>query len=174
MIQLKPHPDSAATERMSVSAAVERRGWTFLFRFRLEHPPGAVIVSDLSPMPMPADELWRTTCFEAFIGGHDERYVELNFSPSGDWAAYCFDRYRDGMRTLDLRNPPKIALERTDAALILTASVRLREARARSGAALGLAAVVEHADGGLSYWALDHAAGAPDFHRSDCFVAALP
>ena len=35
-----------------------------------------------------ADRLWQHTCFEAFIARRDARaYCELNFSPSGEWAA---------------------------------------------------------------------------------------
>ena len=39
---------------------------------------------------------------------------------------------------------------------------------------LGLSAVIEEADGRLSYWALAHPPGKPDFHHSDCFALELP
>ena len=39
---------------------------------------------------------------------------------------------------------------------------------------LGLTAVVEETGGRISYWALAHPAGRPDFHRADCFVLELP
>ena len=35
---------------------------------------------------------------------------------------------------------------------------------------LGLSAVIEEANGRLSYWALAHPAGRPDFHHADCFT----
>ena len=38
---------------------------------------------------------------------------------------------------------------------------------------LGLSAVVEDADGGLSYWALRHPPGKPDFHHTDAFALQL-
>ena len=38
---------------------------------------------------------------------------------------------------------------------------------------VGLSAVVEDA-GGVSYWALTHPAGKPDFHHPDCFALELP
>src|SRR6185437_8564676 len=45
-----------------------------------------------------SDELWRHTCFEAFVGAAlDAGYYELNFSPSKQWAAYWFNGYRIGM-----------------------------------------------------------------------------
>jgi len=38
---------------------------------------------------------------------------------------------------------------------------------------LGLSAVIEAADGGLSYWALRHPPGKPDFHRPEAFALEL-
>jgi hypothetical protein len=38
---------------------------------------------------------------------------------------------------------------------------------------VGLAAVLESPDGTLSYWALRHAAGRPDFHHRETFVVRL-
>src|SRR6202790_1024396 len=43
------------------------------------------------------DELWRHTCFEAFLRpSADPGYYEFNFSPSTQWAVYRFDSYRSG------------------------------------------------------------------------------
>ena len=47
--------------------------------------------------------------------------------------------------------------------------VALQERKQR----LALAAVVEETSGALSYWALRHPPGAPDFHHADGFVLAL-
>jgi hypothetical protein len=38
---------------------------------------------------------------------------------------------------------------------------------------MGLSAVIEERDGMLSYWALRHAPGKPDFHRRDGFALEL-
>ena len=38
---------------------------------------------------------------------------------------------------------------------------------------LGLSAVLEDADGVLSYWALRHPPGKPDFHHTDAFATQL-
>ena len=51
--------------------------------------------------PERADGLWKHTCFEAFISASGlSGYYELNFSPSGQWAIYSFDRYRTACRQL--------------------------------------------------------------------------
>ena len=38
---------------------------------------------------------------------------------------------------------------------------------------LALSAVLEADDGTLSYWALHHPPGSPDFHHANCFVLRL-
>ncbi|MBA4045933.1 MAG: hypothetical protein C0471_16165 [Erythrobacter sp.] len=122
-------------------------------------------VSDII-LPSPAaserrDNLWQTTCFEIFwqpIGG--TYYREFNLSPSGQWAAYDFDSFRDGMR-----DAPVIAMSLAcshDAnGLVLRASIA---ADLPSPAQVALNAIVEHRDGGKQYWALAFPPGPPEFH----------
>src|SRR3974390_601397 len=44
------------------------------------------------------DELWRHTCFEAFVrNSQSVAYYEFNFAPSTQWAAYRFSNYRTDM-----------------------------------------------------------------------------
>lgn len=121
------------------------------------------------PKPGPkarADGLWRHTCFEAFVrpkGG--ERYVELNFSPSGAWGAYSFDSYRLGMQPLNMMKPPVIRCQSSDEILTLDATVTMKSLRFDS--AIGLTSVIEDAQGAISYWALSHPQPKPDFHDAD-------
>src|SRR5919201_1124719 len=53
------------------------------------------------PPPGPARlgwKLWRHTSCEVFVRAEGaEAYHEFNFSPSGEWAAYAFSRYREGV-----------------------------------------------------------------------------
>ena len=117
------------------------------------------------------------TCFEVFLhAGTAPRYLELNFSPSGQWAAYRFSAYRDGSEPLELEEPPRIEVRCEAGALELAASVRLPVLTGTVGRRLhlGLCAVVEDAAGGLSYWALRHAAGRPDFHHPETFALEMP
>ncbi len=53
--------------------------------------PASRFVIPEADEPSRADELWQTTCFEAFLreAGADA-YREWNFAPSGHWAAYDF------------------------------------------------------------------------------------
>ena len=122
--------------------------------------------------PRRADGLWKTTCFEAFLrkAGQDD-YREWNFAPSGQWAAYDFTAYRDGMAEADVGAPPYIRMEDNLGWWTLGATIAVEAGRSW---ALGLSVVLEEKDGTKSFWALAHPGGAPDFHHPDCFAARLP
>jgi hypothetical protein len=133
-------------------------------------------VGDIEEMKLPEevshqrrDELWKTTCFEAFLGFADGGYAEYNFAPAGDWAAYHFSGYREGMTQADVP-APEISAEGNDYMLLITAKIKKPDAAITR---LGLAAVIEDWDDEKSYWALRHPDGKPDFHHADCFAVTL-
>jgi hypothetical protein len=119
-----------------------------------------------------ADDLWRHTCFEAFIKPEGQGgYFEFNFAPSTLWAAYQFMSYREGLRELPLA-PPQAKVKAGRYSLELAATAALA---AGGSAHLNLTAVVEEVSGHKSYWALAHPPeGPPDFHHPACFVLELP
>jgi hypothetical protein len=118
--------------------------------------------------PLRAERLWQHTCCEIFIARKDSAaYHEFNFSPSGEWAAYAFRGYREG-EALDTADPG-ISMRRTAAKLELEAVISAVEGMMR----VGLSAVIEEHDGRLSYWALRHAPGKPDFHHPEAFALEL-
>jgi hypothetical protein len=127
--------------------------------------------------PRIAERLWEHTCCEAFIARAGlPAYYELNFAPSGEWAAYAFARYRDGAGLADAALDPGIAVRTRAEGLSLDASIDLeRLSPTLTGArlALALSAVVEDDAGALSYWALKHPPGKPDFHHPDAFALVL-
>jgi hypothetical protein len=136
--------------------------------FRLEGRLDGIVLPAAGPS-IRTDGLWKSTCFEIFWQGiGEEGYREFNFAPSGQWAAYGFDRYRDGMREAPV---DAIAVSCSHSAtdgmgeLVLTASLA---ADLASPAQVGLSAVIEHAGGGMQYWALAFPPGPPDFHSEAC------
>jgi len=128
--------------------------------------------------PRRADGLWQHTCFEAFVASPasagDAGYCEFNFSPSTEWAIYRFTAYREGMTPVQA-TPPPISVYRDVTSVTLAAAVRL-DAFAVLGDRLQLAlsAVIEDAQHCLSYWALAHPLGKPDFHHAAGFALELP
>ena len=184
-LPLHPHPaDSAGPLRaVSVSGALHGSGritLDYLLQgelMRLRLPPPA-------RQPQRRDELWRHTCLEMFAR-HEAAadYLEFNFSPSGDWAAYRFEDYRRGQShcaqppvgiTLHPLGPGQLRIQ-AHAQLPVTgqASAAMPAPPIEPRWRLGLAAIIEAVDGRLGYWALRHAAAKPDFHAAENFCAAL-
>jgi hypothetical protein len=120
-----------------------------------------------------ADGLWRTTCFELFVrSGAGEGYAEFNLSPSERWAAYDFTGYRDGMSERLCPRDPVCSPRGGRTVLIFDTAI--------PAAALpplpwhyGLSAVIEEEGGHMSFWAIAHPPGPPDFHSPACFAAQL-
>ena len=133
------------------------------------------VTGDINSLMLPppsetgrADDLWQSTCFELFLRGDGTAYREYNFSPSGEWAAYAFNSYREGRSEI----PAEIAIA-TDGdaeSLNLTATLVTDLADVTG---LALSAVIEERDGHKSYWAVVHHAGPPDFHHDACFALRL-
>ena len=200
-LSLQCHPDTPCGPLTGIAVEVARvrplklqlryvlLGNVRKVRLRLREPGGG-------------GELWRHTCFEAFVRvGDDEDYLEFNIAPSGDWAAYQFQRYREGMAPakgvgaslLDAQSrmgplaPDRKALlkdggfdtlERFEPSFFsLKAELSFSNAMGRAVAEpwhVGLSTVVEERNGRISYWALAHPPGKPDFHHPDCFALQLP
>lgn len=169
MIQahLTAHPSSPPGPIDTLTVLVERNGVSLWLRFAAEGQIQAVVWP--SPvLPGRADDLWRHTCFEAFVQT-DDGYVEFNLSPSGQWSSYRFDSPRKGMRdALEIATPP--LLDGAFDMLALEARLELPPGATR----LGLSAVIETVDGSFSYWALAHPSDKPDFHHPDSFILELP
>lgn len=108
-----------------------------------------------------ADELWRTTCFELFVAGDGASYRELNFSPSGQWAAYELDDYRTGMRNF----PVGVETEIYQTTNELSFSIKI-STEFPNPVHVGLTAVIEERGGAISYWSTSFAPGKPDFHAA--------
>ena len=121
------------------------------------------------------DRLWEHTCFEAFVApASGSSYYELNFAPSTRWAAYAFDGYRQGMRPLELAEPPSVKVVTAANELRVTAGIELGGlADAPWPWRIGLTAVVEDRAGGRAYYALSHPREKPDFHDAAAFTVIL-
>lgn len=177
LARLLPHPATPCALVERLDAGVERIGGGVLeFRYVVRGDIDRLRLAAAEP-PRRSDGLWRHTCFEAFVAATGSRaYCELNFAPSSAWAAYAFEAYREGMRDAVLAAPPRISIARRGGLLTVDAVVELEflaGARESPALRLGLAAVIEDAAGGLSYWALTHPAEQPDFHHAGGFAIAL-
>ena len=175
ILALIPHPDHPPADppfklwvNLDHAAAFGANATTNL-TYCFDAPAGRFLLPEPGEGKQ-TDELWQTTCFEAFVRPEGEPgYTEWNFAPSGDWAAYAFVATRRGMANAKVGAPPYIRLEDNLTWWTLGATISVPVRRY----ALGLSAVIQERDGTKSYWALAHPPGAPDFHHDDCFAATL-
>lgn len=217
-LTLKPHPDTPCEAVREIAVDVAREGMALSLKFDLSGDVEAIAFPERRNAAR-ADELWRHTCFEAFLKPlpdtrssrrksgpsdldegeecadqsepwpgqnqlspdfrRDERgggYVEINLSPSNQWAIYAFGGYREGMRSPDGVERRGLDCQITSDRFVLTTTFDLDRLDILSSAQwrLGLSAVIELKDGPKSYWALAHAPGQPDFHHPDAFAVTLP
>jgi hypothetical protein len=172
---LLPHPDSPTASVNSIQVSVSltpNNGLSFTYSLTGELSQ-LRIPEPATPTPTRADNLWRHTCFEAFIQGDDApAYREFNFSPSGQWQVYAFTGYREGGLLEPAPIPTLVRTHKADR-LILECSLPAEALPHGKQLGLGLTAVIEAADGTLSYWSLRHAPGKPDFHHTHAFALTL-
>lgn len=177
-VRLACHPETPTDAVRGIAARVSReRAGELAVSYLFEGDLRRVRVP-APRAPRPASRLWEHTCCEIFIAGAGgPAYHEFNFSPSGEWAVYAFDGYRSlragGPRATA---PPRVKVHGDASTLELDAVIGLEGLEALSAGArlqIALAAVVEDERGALSYWALKHLPGRPDFHRAEAFALEL-
>ena len=170
---LIPHPDFPHPALTIAVDILSDETGCLIFDYTVSGDVAAIHI-DAPVQSGPADNLWRTTCFEAFIGGQGStRYTEFNFSPARTWACYAFDDYRHPPNPACISgNPVKIETIAYPNIFALQASVP-RGALTGRERVIGLSAVIESTDGAKSYWAIRHAPDAPDFHDRSTFALHL-
>lgn len=177
---LHPHPASAPAAMFKLWVNVDRsaafgRNATLNLFFCVGAPTSRFVIPQ-STTPARRDDLWRATCFEAFLREDGEQaYVEWNFAPSLDWASYAFAAPRADMAPAEIEADPYIRVEDNLTWWALGATISIP---ADATYHLGLSAVIEEQDGNKSYWALAHPNkgldAPPDFHDPTCFLVRLP
>ena len=167
------HPQTPSQAIREIDVMVEEaKSGSLLLTFCLVGDISALTIPE-SRSPRRVDNLWRHTCFEAFVmEGEGPEYREFNFSPSGEWAVYAFRGYRNG-GVLENELSPGIVVHKTMDRLELAAEIPQGLLPHGRPLRLGLTAMVEDVAGILSYWALRHPPGKPDFHHTDAFALQM-
>ena len=174
--ELIRHPAADTDLVRRVGVEISRAGDGLSLAYRID--------GDIQRLSLPAagprrrvDELWRHSCFEAFLQADGvPAYLEFNFSPSGAWAAYRFADRRAGRESPEW-TAPRMEVRRGPDWLAMQIELSLAgiaDFAAPASIATGHAAVIEDERGGLTYWALAHGAAQPDFHDPATFTLRLP
>lgn len=163
-LQCHPATPPGTPLGLSVAVSVERDGLLLVYTVS-GHTDALRIPAPTAPGPL--DGLWQHTCLEAFVAAEDgATYREFNFSPSGQWAAYRFASERVRDTNAEAGPPPSLELSLTPTCLVLSARLPWAALPPRPGTlCIALSAVIEEANGHLSYWALQHPQARPDFHH---------
>jgi hypothetical protein len=171
---LHSHPASpcSAVETLSVTTQILADG--LHLRFELAATMSALRIP-AAAQPGFANELWKHTCFEAFISADESPgYREFNFSPSAQWAAYAFTDCRQRDTRWQPAQALTISTQLTAHSLTLDATIpNVLIPDVASILHIGLTVVVETSDGTLSYWSLAHTSERPDFHQRAAFTLRL-
>ena len=172
LFELSCHPDTPCGAVSAIAAELRNAGPGFArIVFRVS---GDIERIRLPPRAAQRDRLWQHTCFEVFFASEGSAaYHEFNFSPARDWAAYAFARYREGGLVEDSSLDPRIDVRfPAGGRMELEALLRMDRLGAQlPQSRLAVCAVIEDERGELSYWALRHPAGKPDFHHPDSFCS---
>ena len=174
--RLVPHPEMGAKGVQSVEVDVVQATNTILLMYGVQ-PAETLLLPAFERERR--DNLWHGTCFELFVKPESRGYVEYNFAPLEAWNAYSFLDWRMGRRAYQPDADPKIVDSRTDGRrekfpvryeldVVVSPDILLL-----APASVSLAAILEEEDGTMSYWALAHPPGEPNFHHPDCFAARL-
>jgi hypothetical protein len=172
---LIPFPAPAIPE-ITITGSISRQNNLLALHYSLAGNLADIFVPSPSAPPSRRDELWKTTCFEFFLGIKEQpQYWEFNISPSGDWNAYHMDMYRRvGFR--EETSIQRLQLEVREEAGVFTMNTAvdlkpiLREDQVLE---VSITAIIQTRDGNETYWALIHPASHADFHLRESFILAL-
>lgn len=131
--------------------------------------------------PERQDGLWKHTCFEVFFAPmHGTRYWEINVSPGGNWNAYGFDDYRQGMHVEPSLQVVRIGSARQPGETF-TIGFQMDMTPLLMGRALtpgvlecNPCCILLDRRQRQSYWAMQHRPPRPDFHHRSNFLLHLP
>lgn len=165
-MQLTPFAPSSTKLEIDAQLSVQKTG--FVLSFVLSGDVAQVALADRSAKPSRKNELWKETCFECFFGvANSSNYFEFNGSPSGDWALYQFQDYRQGMKDAAVQEAPVLEkLEKVGDQIRAVWKIPYFTNAILQSA--GVTAVVKTGSE-ISYWALKHAGEKADFHLRKSF-----
>lgn len=189
-MQAFPLMHESHTQHYQVWGGAELTASALRVRFKIEASDSRefakIVLPEVNSHPDRRDELWKETCFECFIPSRrSDAYLEWNGSPSGDWNAYSFHRYREGMNAFDLsfegqsRQTTLICSEKQIESEWVIPLLAIRIGGMSAGDTqfdfnrVGLTLVL-NTSVATTYWALSHEGVKPDFHLSSSFTYSLP
>jgi hypothetical protein len=122
---LVPHPQTPPCAVPGVFCTyVWKNAGEWRFDFIVPVAPSLLKLPAAAPAQR-TDELWLHTCFELFLLDPESgTYREFNFAPSGQWAAYSFEKYREERQPLEVAAPHILSTDPGQFALAMETRLR--------------------------------------------------
>ena len=168
--ELLRHPMSEGRAIRRVSVSLWRSPHQQRLRYTLH---GRVARLALPTTPLDEERLWEHTCAEMFVADVEtpNAYTEWNFSPTGQNARFRFTAYRQRSES-GVGDAVTVVSERSSGAFTLKATGDFDLSSGEHGS-LALSVIAREREGAVSFWALGHPAGRPDFHHPVGFQIRL-
>ena len=172
---LQPFPATSNLPQIEINGRVNRKDQMLSIEYQLFGDLNAISIDPSANPPSRQSYLWEATCFELFIGiPGDANYWEFNLSPSGDWAVFALDNYRQGLRDELTFSSLPFQVDRYPNYITLSLEFDLSELiLAEQDLEMSVTTVIKSSQNELSYWAITHRDKEADFHLRDSFVINL-
>lgn len=169
---LQPFSTDTKLPQIEINGRVNRKDRMLSIEYQLFGDLNAISIDSPANIPSRKFHLWETTCFEFFIGiPGDANYWEFNLSPSGDWAVFALDDYRQGLRDELAFTSLPFKIDRYPNYITLSLEFDLSELiLAEQDLEMSVSTVIKSSQGDLSYWAIAHSGKEADFHLRDSFI----
>jgi hypothetical protein len=172
---LQPFPTASKLPQIEINGRVNRKDQMLSIEYQLFGDMNAISIAPPASAPSRQFHLWEATCFEFFIGiPGDANYWEFNLSPSGNWAVFALDDYRQGLRDELAFTSLPFKVDRYPNYITLSLEFDLSELiLAEQDLEMSVTTVVKSSQDELSYWAIAHSGKEADFHLRDSFAINL-
>jgi hypothetical protein len=176
MYELIPFKASSQTSKIKIYAEAFKTSDEFSFNFIIEDKNKIIFLSDNQSSGR-KNELWKSTCFEAFFGpAGSEAYWELNLATGGSWNFYNFDAYRNTSEPREDNRVTKIGFTKTledEGITRLEIKIPIQSLNLKGKVEVALCSVIEFKNKEKAYFAIKHVSDKPDFHQRDSFICNL-
>jgi hypothetical protein len=172
---LQSFPAVGPQPELHITGSVLRRSRIFAIHYALPAPLTDLVIPAPAAVPVRSHGLWQETCFEFFLAVKNAPgYWEFNLTPAGHWNVYRFTDYREGMREESAFATLPLRVDTQPDRLTLTLECPLEQLFApHEPLEVAISAVIRHANGQATYWALTHPGPQPDFHCRESFIVEL-
>jgi hypothetical protein len=172
---LRPFSTESNLPQIEINGRVNRKDNVLSIEYQLFGDLNSISIAPPANPPSRQFHLWEATCFEFFIGiPGDANYWEFNLSPSGDWAIFALDDYRQGLRDETAFTSLPFKVDRYPNYITLSLEFDLSElVFLEQDLEMSVTTVIKSSQNELSYWAITHSGKEADFHLRDSFVIKI-